>query len=79
MLEMCPPGRGRGTVYDRLIPTLLRIRNKSGLLVPLRLNESQQQISRTWKKRNIILKARQLGITTYVAARYFIAAITNPG
>ena len=57
----------------------MRIRNKSGLLVPLELNESQRQISRQWKKRNIILKARQLGITTYVAARYFIAAITNPG
>jgi hypothetical protein len=79
MLEMCPPGLGGATVCDTLIPTLLRIRNKSGLLVPLQLNESQHQISRTWKKRNIILKARQLGITTYVAARYFIAAITNPG
>ncbi len=70
---------GGATVCDWLIGELLRIRNKAGLLIPLELNESQKQISRTWKKRNIILKARQLGITTYVAARYFIAAITNPG
>jgi hypothetical protein len=79
VLDERPPGLGGATVCDRLIPALLRIRNKAGLLVPLRLNESQRQISRTWQKRNIILKARQLGITTYVAARYFIAAITNPG
>lgn len=76
---MCPPEPGGATVCDWLIRSLLRIRNKAGLLVPIELNESQQQISREWKKRNIILKARQLGITTYVAARYFVAAITNPG
>ncbi len=79
VLETRPPGLGGATVCDTLIRTLLRIRNKAGLLVPLQLNDSQQQISRKWKKRNIILKARQLGITTYVAARYFVATITNPG
>ena len=73
------PGLGGLSICDWLIGRLLRIRNKAGLLVPLELNESQQQISRRWKKRNIILKARQLGITTYIAARYFIAAITHPG
>lgn len=67
------------SVCDWLIGELLRIRNKAGLLVPLELNESQLLVSRTWGKRNIILKARQLGITTYVAARYFIAAVTCPG
>ena len=76
---MCPPELSGATVCDWVIGRLLRIRNKAGLLVPLKLNESQRQISRRWKKRNIILKARQLGITTYVAARYFIAAITHPG
>src|SRR5262249_32317560 len=30
-------------------------------------------------KRNVVLKARQLGITTYIAARYFIQTITRPG
>ena len=30
-------------------------------------------------KRNIVLKARQLGITTYVAARFFDHTITHPG
>jgi hypothetical protein len=79
LLETRPPRLRGATVCDTLISALLRIRNKAVLLVPLELNESQQQISRRWKKRNIILKARQLGITTYVAARYFVAAITNPG
>jgi hypothetical protein len=62
LLETCPPKMGGATLCDWRIRTLLRIRNKAGLLVPLKLNESQQQLSREWKKRNIILKARQLGI-----------------
>ena len=79
VLDERPRRFGGATVCDWLIGSLLRIRNKAGLLVPLKLNESQRQISRNWKSRNIILKARQLGITTYVAARYFVATITNPG
>ena len=79
VLDGRPRRFGGATVCDWLIGSLLRIRNKAGLLVPLKLNESQRQISRNWKSRNIILKARQLGITTYVAARYFVATITNPG
>ena len=30
-------------------------------------------------KRNVVLKARQVGITTYIAARFFIQTITRPG
>jgi len=29
--------------------------------------------------RNIVLKARQVGITTYIAARFFVQTITQPG
>ncbi len=45
----------------------------------LELNRAQQEYSRCCSKRNIVLKARQLGITTYVAARFFIQTITQPG
>jgi hypothetical protein len=45
----------------------------------MRLNRVQQAYSRLCSKRNIVLKARQLGITTYVAARFFVQTITQPG
>jgi hypothetical protein len=43
------------------------------------LNRAQQEYSRRQSKRNIVLKARQLGMTTYIAARFFIHTITQPG
>jgi hypothetical protein len=48
-------------------------------LIPLRPNRAQSEFSRNHTKRSIVLKARQLGITTYVAARFFIQTITQPG
>jgi hypothetical protein len=67
------------TMRDLLMAALLRVRNKAGQLVPFRPNAAQQEIARNWGNRNIILKARQLGITTYVAARFFIDTVTRPG
>ncbi len=64
---------------DWLIGRLLRIRDKRGRLRPLRANRAQAGFSRHAGQRNIVLKARQLGITTWVAARFFVAAITRPG
>jgi hypothetical protein len=58
---------------------VLRVRDKKRGLVPLRLNRAQAEFARTCTHRNIILKARQMGITTYVAARFFIQTITRPG
>jgi len=70
---------GEQTVRDQLITNLLKIRPKKGGSWWLRLNRAQEEYSRTCSKRNIVLKARQLGITTYVAARYFVQTITRPG
>ena len=64
------------TVYAR---QCLKIRSKSGMLLPLDLNEPQiilhskmeEQRKATGKVRAIIVKARQQGSSTYVAARYF--------
>ena len=67
------------TVRDLLIEALLRVRSKTRGLVPLKPNRAQQEYSQNCGKRNIVLKARQLGITTYVAARFFIHTITQPG
>jgi hypothetical protein len=70
---------GEQTVRDHLIAGLLKIRPKRGGSRWLRLNRAQREYSRTCSKQNIVLKARQLGITTYVAARYFLQTITRPG
>jgi hypothetical protein len=67
------------THRELLSESLLRIRDKRGTLVPLRANRVQQEFARTCARRNIVLKARQLGITTYVAGRFFIETITRPG
>jgi len=67
------------TLGDLLIETLLKVRSKERGLIRLRLNRAQQEYSRSCGKRNIVLKARQLGMTTYVAARFFIQTITQPG
>jgi len=67
------------TVRDLMIGDFLKIRNKHRNLVCLRLNRAQQEYSCNCTQRNIVLKARQVGITTYVAARFFIQTITQPG
>ena len=58
---------------------VLRIRDKHGHLRKLLLNQAQKDMEVTSGPRNIVLKARQLGVTTYVAARFFINCITRPG
>jgi hypothetical protein len=70
----------RLTLRDLLIAMLLRIRARDGRGIPLRLNPAQREFSRRPAcGQHIILKARQLGFTTYIAARFFIATITRPG
>ncbi len=70
---------GDETVRDHLITELLKIRPKKGWNRRLRLNRAQREYSRQCGKQNIVLKARQVGITTYIAARFFLQTITRPG
>jgi hypothetical protein len=62
-----------------LMASLLKIRDKNGELVKFIPNKAQKKIAQNWGQHNIILKARQLGMSTYVAARFFIDTITRPG
>jgi hypothetical protein len=64
---------------DRLIRKLLKIRMRRGWPRFWTLNRAQAEYSGTCSKRNIVLKARQVGITTYIAARYFVQTMTRPG
>jgi hypothetical protein len=68
-----------GTIRGLLIGALLKVRDKRGRLVPLRPNRAQREFERRHGAHHIVLKARQLGITTWVAARFFIDTITHPG
>lgn len=72
------PFRG-ARLEDWLIAALLRIRDKAGRLVRLRPNKAQREYSRTCGRRNIVLKARQMGMSTWIAARFFLATITRRG
>src|SRR5258708_34408993 len=44
-----------------------------------RLDRAEREDSRKSTDQNVVLKARQLGITTYVAARFFVQTITRRG
>src|SRR5262245_31665201 len=65
----------------------LKLRPKAGALVPFRFNAAQlklheaieKQKAETGRVRVVCLKARQLGISTYIAARLFHRTITSPG
>ena len=62
-----------------LIGILLRIRDRHGNLKELVPNRAQAEYERRCGRRNIVLKARQLGMTTWIAARFFINTVTRPG
>ncbi|MGH9789641.1 MAG: terminase [Candidatus Acidiferrales bacterium] len=57
----------------------MRIRERPGPLVRFRPNEAQKRYARQRTRRNIILKARQLGMTTYIAARFFLLTMFREG
>lgn len=67
------------TLRELMIRSLLKIRSKSGGRLFLEPNRAQTEYEARATKRNVVLKARQLGITTYIAARFFIHTITHPG
>lgn len=68
---------------DVWIEQHLKIRSKRGEVKLIQLNAAQLQYSydcaRTGSKHNIVLKARQVGMTSYIAARFFVQTIKRPG
>jgi hypothetical protein len=46
---------------------LLKVRDREGLERPLEANAVQLAFEREYGRQNIVLKARQMGITTWVA------------
>ena len=67
------------TLRDFLIEENLKIRTKTIRQHGFKLNRAQQEFSQQCTKQNIVLKARQVGITTYIAARFFVQTTTQRG
>lgn len=57
--------------------TDLRILDKRQQLVPLQLNRVQQHLLANLTGRDLILKARQMGVTTAIQAWFFLTALTT--
>ena len=70
--------RGGATALE-LTEKVLKIRNRLGRNVGLAANEAQQRYHSKVGQRNIVLKARQMGVTTWIAGRFFLKTILHPG
>jgi len=57
----------------------LRVRDRNGRIKPLVANPAQRRFEERRGRQNIVLKARQMGITTWVAGRLFLRTICRPG
>ncbi len=62
-----------------LIERYLKIRSKNPRKSKFTLNRAQREYAQKCTNQNIVLKARQLGITTYIAARFFMQTIMRRG
>jgi len=67
------------TVGMALAEQLLEVRTREGRTRPLVANAAQRAFELRRGEKNIVLKARQMGMTTWAAARFFLKTITQPG
>jgi len=70
---------GGRTTGAFLAERFLRIRDRAGAITPLIPNRAQREFERRRGQANIVLKSRQMGISTWVAGRFFLKTITQPG
>jgi len=70
---------GGHTAAVFLAEALLKVRGKDGRMHALRANAAQREFERRRGAGNIVLKARQMGMTTWVAGRFLLKTITRPG
>ncbi len=79
VLDERPAGLDGESVAMWLGKTLLRVRDRSGLDLRLDANAVQRVYERERGRRNIVLKARQMGVTTWVSGMFFLRTITQQG
>ena len=70
---------GGRTVAMAMAEAVLVVRSRDGKPAKLKANAVQKEFDKRRGQRNIVLKARQMGLTTWVAARFFLKTITQPG
>src|ERR1700722_19835817 len=66
-------------VLRKVAGAFLRVRDKEGMDRPLWANAAQRAFEAERGQQNIVLKARQMGMTTWVAGRFFLKTITARG
>jgi hypothetical protein len=71
-----PGGVSFGTIIAQC---LLLVRDRAGTLRRLIANPAQREFERRRGRVNIVLKARQMGITTWITGRYFLRTIGRRG
>ncbi len=79
MLGERPRRLGGRTVLEFLAGSLLKVRGRDGVTAPLKANRAQREFELRRGQKNVVLKARQMGISTWVSARLFLKAATIPG
>jgi len=79
MLDRRPKSLRGQTVCMALAEQMLSVRTRDGEIRRLRANAVQRAFEEARGRQNIVLKARQLGLTTWVAGRFFLKTITQPG
>jgi hypothetical protein len=79
ILDQRPVSLKGRTVAMTLAEQLLRVRSRDGWTAPLIANATQRAFEKRRGQQNIVLKARQMGLTTWAAARLFLKTITRPG
>lgn len=79
ILDRRPVSLEGDTVLEGLARAFLRVRGRDGKRTALVANAAQQYFEQRRGARNIVLKARQMGMTSWVAARFFLKTITQPG
>ena len=63
--------------YRTVIERMFQVVNKSGQRVDFVLNPVQARLDAAWTRRNIVPKARQEGVSSYVIARYTAKCLTQ--
>ena len=69
----------RPSILREYAEGLLKVRARDGQLSPLIANAAQRAFEERRGRQNVVLKARQMGMTTWVSARFFLRTITRPG
>ncbi len=62
-----------------LAEQLLQVRDRRGKVVPLVANTAQRAFEERRGRENVVLKARQMGLSTLIAGRFLLKTILVPG